>query len=238
MPKLNHIVLIHGASHGGFCWDHLAPLLRDMGYRVSAPDLPGLGNDQTPMKDVTLQSYVDRAVETVKAAGERVLLVGHSMGGAVVSGAAEAVPEHIGKLVSLAGLLLADGDTMEAIMRKYIPQLPEPGPSGAMDFDLLHSDGMFYNTCTPEVAQWSMTRLRPQPFAPFKTAVRLTPARFGSVPKTYIVCTKDQALPPACQNWLCERAPGVKRLEMATDHSPFYSDPKNLAAILDAEARR
>jgi pimeloyl-ACP methyl ester carboxylesterase len=237
LRRLNHIVLIHGASHGGYCWEDLAPALRNRGYRVSAPDLPGLGADQTPIEQITLQSYIDRAVESVQAAAEPVLLLGHSMGGAVVCGAAEAICEQIGKLVFLAGLVLQDGDTMEDVTRQFYPAFPEPAADGALDFDPSTAGATFYNTCSPETVSRAVTQLRRQAHAPFKTPLHLTAARFGKVPKTYIVCTRDQALPVATQNSFCLRTPGMKKREMDTDHSPFYCDPQGLAAIIDEEAR-
>ena len=72
---------------------------------------------------------------------------------------------------------------------------------------------------------------------PLADALHLTSSRWGSIPKTYIVCAQDRALPPGAQHWWCERAPEVKKRLMDTDHSPFYSDPEGLAAIIDEEAR-
>lgn len=57
------------------------------------------------------------------------------------------------------------------------------------------------------------------------------------MPKTHIVCAQDRALPPDNQHWYCERAAGVKKRIMDTDHSPFYSDPIGLAMIIKQEAR-
>ena len=53
-------ILIHGASHGGWCWDKIVPLLEGLGHTAIAPDLPGHGQDVTPAAEVTLESYVDR----------------------------------------------------------------------------------------------------------------------------------------------------------------------------------
>ncbi len=60
-------VLIHGAYHGGWCWDKVATLLEKEGHTVVAPDLPGSGKDNTPIPEITLQAYADRVCEVVKA---------------------------------------------------------------------------------------------------------------------------------------------------------------------------
>ena len=243
--RLNHIVLIHGASHGGYCWDLLTPLLRERGYGVSAPDLPGLGEDMTPASMIRLQSYIDRAVETVAAAGERVLLVGHSMGGTVCCGAGEAIAERIGRIVFVAGGLHADGEAVSDL-QTLIRDCADPSaidamqPStveGAIEFETKPNGEPFYNTCSPEIARMAMARLRPQPAIVFTEPLHLTAGRFGAIPKTYIVCTQDRAFSVGVQHILCERMPGVRKREMNTDHSPFYADPEALAAILDEEAR-
>lgn len=88
------IVLVHGGLHGGWCWEHVLPRLREAGFTASAPDLPGMGQDRTPLSNVTLASTADFLARHV---GERqnVLLVGHSMAGPAISECAERVPGHL-----------------------------------------------------------------------------------------------------------------------------------------------
>lgn len=240
---LRRIVLVHGAAHGAWCWESLVPLLEAKGYDVDTLDLPGLGEDRTPPRAVTLQSYIDRVVETVSAKPEPALLVGHSMGGAPISGAGEAIPERIGKLVYLAAFLPKDGESMLKMI-EVVTQFQEPSVVGAST----SSDGahvfppdaarqMFYNICAPDIADRAVARLRPQAEGPLADPLQLSPGRWGAIPKTYIVCLRDRALPTPAQHWSCERAPEVKKRVMDTDHSPFYSDPEGLANILDEEAR-
>ena len=53
-------VLIHGAWHGGWCWDKVVPLLKKKGHHTEVPDLPGHGKDNTPIREISLQAYTDR----------------------------------------------------------------------------------------------------------------------------------------------------------------------------------
>ncbi len=53
-------VLIHGSWHGGWSWEKVVPLLERAGHDVEAPDLPGHGNDETPISEISLQTYADR----------------------------------------------------------------------------------------------------------------------------------------------------------------------------------
>ena len=89
---LTAFVLVHGAWHGAWCWDELAPLL---GGHVEAVDLPGHGADTTPVAGCTLDAYVARVVEALERAPEPAVLVGHSLGGITVAQAAERRPDEV-----------------------------------------------------------------------------------------------------------------------------------------------
>lgn len=105
-------VLVHGGWNGGWCWEKVVPLLEEAGHRVEAPDLPGSGDDPTPIPEVSLRSYADRISGVLDAQPEPAVLVGHSSGGVVVSQAAEQRPEKVKLLVYLAAFLLRDGETL------------------------------------------------------------------------------------------------------------------------------
>ena len=105
-------VLIHGARHGGWCWNKVIPLLEKAGHKVMAPDLPGHGENKNTA--TTLQGYVDRVLEVLDRQPEPVILVGHSMGGMVISQAAEYRPDKIKKLVYVCAFLLRDGESLQS----------------------------------------------------------------------------------------------------------------------------
>jgi len=242
MRRLDRIVLVHGAGHGGWCWEQVVPLLEARRYQVNTLDLPGAGDDPTPQEEVTFAGYVRRVIEVVRSGPAPVLLLGHSMGGAPISQAAEEIPELIGKLVYLAAILLKDGESMNSVplggensaRRAIIPG----GTDAAHDFDRVIAAEVFYNTCHPALAASASRRLGLQAVAPLGQRLALSVDKWGKIPKTYIVCTHDQALPTPQQHWLCARMPEVKKLTMETDHSPFFSDPAGLAEIIDREARK
>ena len=70
---MSPFVLIHGAWHGGWCWDKTVPLLEKRGHTVLAPDLLGHGRDRTPLSMVSLSSYVDSVCRIVDALQEHSL---------------------------------------------------------------------------------------------------------------------------------------------------------------------
>lgn len=239
------IVLIHGAAHGAWCWERIVPLLEARGFNVDAVDLPGLGDDQTPAEHVTFDAYVRRVLEAVRARPEPVLLVGHSMGGGPISQAAENAAEQIEKLLYLTAVLPQNGETPGMMMElsarfrgRSAGTALRPGPAeGTLEFVPEMAAAVFYNQCDPETAASAARRLRPQATGPLQgMPITLTRERWGRIPKIYVLCTEDQALPPDLQRWLCARAAGVKVVERPWDHSPFYSDPRGLAELIAAEA--
>ena len=112
---MSTFVLIHGAWHGGWCWDELRPVLEVAGHTVATPDLPGHGDDTTPIAGVTLDAYAARVGAVIDAQSEPVILVGHSMGGQVITAAAELRPDRIRALVYLCAFLPGDGDALMAL---------------------------------------------------------------------------------------------------------------------------
>jgi pimeloyl-ACP methyl ester carboxylesterase len=108
-------VLVHGAWHGAWCWSKVVSLLEGAGHKAIALDLPGHGRDDTPIAQVTFEAYCDKVREIVEAQPESVILVGHSMGGRVVTQVAELRPDRIMTLVYIAAILLRHGEnTMPA----------------------------------------------------------------------------------------------------------------------------
>jgi pimeloyl-ACP methyl ester carboxylesterase len=238
------IVLVHGAGHGAWAWERLAPLLQAQGHTVQAPDLPGLGSDPTPPSAVTFQGYVDRVLEEVAQTPEPCILVGHSMGGAPVSQAAEAA-SAIRKLIYVSAVIPNNGQSMQDVLN-IMPLYDEPSArdcmrvsatGDALEFVPEVTKECFYNTCLPDIADHALERLRPQAAAPLSTPLRLSASRWGATLKTYVICTKDRVLPPRTQEWFCSRLVGVKRATIDTDHSPFLSNPEYLADIIDHETQ-
>lgn len=100
-------VLVHGASHGAWCWDLLVPQLKRLGHEAAPLDLPGAG--QRANETGTLSGYRDAVVEQL-AEGD--ILVGHSMGSAVAVVAADARPDLVRHITLLSGPLPVEGRSL------------------------------------------------------------------------------------------------------------------------------
>lgn len=229
-------VLVHGAWHGAWCWHRLTPLLEAGGARVVAPDLPGHGDDRTPAAEVTMEAYVDRVAEAVDACDGPVELVGHSMGGMVISAVAERIPERIAGLTYLCAFMPRDGDVLGALGAEdehaELNAAIRPGPEKGTLIVAPEVGPVFYDDCPEADAEDALARLVPQPIAPLQTPVHVSEANFGRVPRAYVLCTKDRAVSPRMQRVLIDRVPCEPVIELASNHSPFLSMPEALAGAL------
>ena len=105
-------VLVHGAFGGAWSWGEFVGELERAGHSVTAIDLPGSGEDQTPVEGVTLDACAARVCDTLAAEAQPAILVGHSMGGVVITQAAARCPERISLLVFVAAFMPRDGQSL------------------------------------------------------------------------------------------------------------------------------
>jgi pimeloyl-ACP methyl ester carboxylesterase len=230
-------VLIHGAWHGSWCWIKVANSLRKAGHRVITPDLPGHGDDKTPIAEVSLAAYADCVCEAVNQAEESVVLVGHSMGGIAITQAAENCPDNIRALVFLSAFLLPDGATLleTAASDTDVLVLPNLVMSDDQRYATVKDEVIaeaFYADCDASDVSWAKQQLLPEATAPFATPIRTTAGRFGRIPRIYISCTEDRAISPALQSRMIDNLGCQKVISMATSHSPFLSEPVALCEHL------
>ena len=239
---MSTFVLVHGGWSGGWTWEKVVPLLEEAGHKVETPDLPGNGDDQTPIPEISLQSYADRLSEVLDAQPDPVVLVGHSSGGQAISQAAEQRPDKIGTLVYLAAFLLRDGESVFSVGENdtkslIFPNLvmSEDGSSATIREDVIRE--ALLADCSDEDVERAKSMFVPQALAPAATPVFLTDENFGRVPRAYIETLQDRAVSPSFQKEMYERVPCQKVISMNTSHSPFFSAPEELAGHLDVLAR-
>jgi pimeloyl-ACP methyl ester carboxylesterase len=231
-------VLVHGACHGGWCWEKVVPLLQAKGHKTCAPDMPGLGADRTPPSSVTLSDNVDKVAKILDKYEEQPIVVGHALGGATLCQLGEARRRKIKALVFVCGLMPPSGKCArdmssldpDALFRRS-REISADGFTYTFARDKLPT--LFYSDVDAVDRYRAMERLRPQPITISTTPVTLTEERFGSVPRWYIECTHDNALKIEAQRKMVQLTP-CKVISMECGHTPFYSQPEELADHLDA----
>jgi pimeloyl-ACP methyl ester carboxylesterase len=212
-------VLVHGAHHGGWCWYKVAARLEAGGHRVHAPDLPGHGRKAAMTG--TMRNYIDDVTAILDAAAEPVVLVGHSMGGAVITGVGEERPENIARIVYLTAFMAQSGASMAGALSA------SAGPDGIIP--VRDASEVLYHDCPAEDAMLARLCLTPQAAETLVAPIHWTAQRWGSIPRTYISCARDRVFAVSEQRKRATIHPGSEWIELDAGHSPFFSMPEALA---------
>ncbi len=238
------IVLVHGAWGGAWIWGKVTEPLESMGHTVETLDLPGAGDDHTPLDQINLDLYAERICDVLGESPEQAVLVGHSMGGMAVTQAASRCPGRVASLIYVAAFLPGEGQSLVGLT-----ELPEgegdhvqktmvvSGEPPIAELSEENSIIAFYNLASPEVATWAAGMQRPQPATPMLDEAKLSPG-YESIPRSYIHCTKDQANMPALQRRMMKERNVSPVIEIETDHTPHLSAPDELVAAIDQLARQ
>jgi pimeloyl-ACP methyl ester carboxylesterase len=235
-------VFVSGAWHGAWCWERVVPLLERLGHRTITDDLPGMGADNTPLRDITLPLWARFIADIALAQDEPVVLVGHSRGGIVISQAAEYAPDAIATTVYVSGVLVPNGLRLADVIKRAVRATPisearhfsPDGVSMTLSSEVVAP--YFYNTSEPRWAERAALMLTPEPLSPSGAVLDLSEARYGRVPRAYIHCLQDHPLPIEFQRLMQDGQPCWRVASIDSDHSPFYSAPEQLAAELDTIA--
>ena len=233
---MSTFVLIHGGGHGGWCWDRLAPILRNAGHAVFTPTLKGVGERLTEASpDLDLDTHIDEVVRLIVRNDLRnAIVVGHSYGGMVITGVADRAPDRVGRLVYADAAIPEDGealvDTSPGLLRVAAHDLrivngvelalwPEKLPAA------------IYGLVRPEDVSFAESRLTPHPWKTMTQPLRLRdPAAVAAVPRAIVNCTGTLASRPAekLSRWLA----GDPVWEIDTGHDLMITEPQVLAEML------
>ena len=209
------IVLIHGAWHGGWCFDWVAEPLRARGHDVHTPDLPFTGQEDD-----------FAAARHLIAEHPGAVVLGHSYGGAVITAACSGLDvSHMVYLCAFVGEPADDvtpAGTTAALTAAIKPH------EGRLSVDPELGVDVFYQDCPAEAVARAQQNLRSMVMG------RLPPVEgepaWRSIPSTYVVCTEDNAIPPDDQRALARRCTNV--VEWQVSHSPFFARPGLMVDLL------
>ena len=222
MSKQANIMLVHGAWADGTCWSKVILLLQAKGYKVTAAQLPLTSlSDDVAVTRRLLSTFTEPTV-----------LVGHSYGGAVITGAATETPQ-VKALVYITAFGLDEGESLESLAS----QGPPPPGSAAIEPDAhgylwINRDKFhesFAGGATDSEASVMAAVQKPLSFASF--GGKETAPAWKVIPSWYLVCTEDKMIPPPAQQFMAERMKATVQ-SVASSHCPFVSHPEAVAEIM------
>ncbi|MFG3283227.1 alpha/beta hydrolase [Streptomyces sp. NPDC048111] len=221
------------------------------------PGQPGLLTEKSALATVTMDDSTQAVLDALRQARHhrRVVLVAHSAGGAPASLAAERAPELVDEIVYLSAFVPAarprffdylDAPEHSAARGRGL-NLGDPGELGAVRINPLSQDPAYveelrqthyHDTPPHRFDRWRRALTPDLPLAIPTTPVVVTPDRWGRVPRTFVRCADDRALPVAVQDLMiaeADRAMPANPFTVRTlpgSHSPFAARPHELAAAL------
>ena len=232
-------VLVHGAFHDSTAWSRVVERLQLAGHRALAVDLPGRPRNPLPFDQVTLQAHTDQVLALVGSESDPpVILVGHSLGGIVISAVAEIVPHRIKTLVYVAGYLPRSGQSGRKLSMEDTDSLWNDRnfviSADTRTATILREDAiaLLGEDLAPSDRQRLLDMLVPEPLLPIRTPVILSREQFGQVDKVYIKTLRDRTISPVLQDRMLARTHVRQVLTLDTGHSPYLSQPQALAQML------
>jgi pimeloyl-ACP methyl ester carboxylesterase len=241
--ELHTFVLVHPAWHGGWFWKKIVPLLRDKGHVVFTPTLTGLGErSHLAREDIGLETHVEDVVNVFTYEALRdVVLVGHSSSGAVITGAADRVPELVAAVVYLDAFVPENG---QSVLDLVTPERRQ----GFEAFVQAEGKGWFVPRFAPppwetivremwgvtddEDVRWMLERLRPTPFGHFRDPVRRTNPAAEKLPRTYVRCPQFPNPRFDAHAAMAQRTPHWTYRELAASHHAAVTVPDQVAELL------
>jgi pimeloyl-ACP methyl ester carboxylesterase len=229
-------VLVHGGGHGGWCYAKVKRLLETAGHEVFAPSLTGLAERARALSpDVDLDYHVDDVVQLLHYWDLRdVILVGHSYGGMVITGAGDRAADRVGKLVYLDA---ANPRHNQSLVDIAGPIIEVTRPMGAtidgVELVLLPGPGAagFYGVDDPDDQAWADARLTGHPWKCFEQPLRLANEEaLWAIPQFHIVCESTIA---TRDRTMIEMARTEGRLwQIDTGHDLMITEPSFVAGAL------
>lgn len=234
--------LIHGAWHWGGCFQKVADELASAGHPVATPDLASHGYNATPWQAVdSMATYTAPVRALLAQVPEPVILVGHSLGGSVLSYLAATMPEKIRALVYLAAFMTPAGKTTNEYSRMaaedpscagFLQLLSPTADKAGLALDLsrpelLHS--ALYADCSAHDVAVSRRNVIP---ITSRVPIFHPSEALSAHERHYIICTQDQVVPPFLQRRMVADSPGTVAHELASGHFLFFSMPEALAEVL------
>jgi pimeloyl-ACP methyl ester carboxylesterase len=225
------VVLIHGGQVGSWVWDSVRSQLKGPSVAVNLPGHDGSGGS---LKGLRVSQCVDAVLREIPSSG-RIILVGHSLGGAVALAVASRISDRIARLVLIAAMVPKPGEPMISsfpfgmrlmsnIVLRLIPEFAEL-PAVIKNKNL--------NGMSPAAADLVAAK-----FSKESSSLMLDRVDWkldSRVPVTYVRCMRDRgALSPTYQEQLAARLPGANVIAIDACHYAMIEKPTEVAAVLNS----
>lgn len=235
---MKNYVLVHGGWEGSFFWKKIKDALIEKGHKVKLVDLPGSYGNEQSIDKVTLENYVTETLKVINEFNEKVILVGHSLAGIIISDVAEKISKKIEKLIYVTAPLLKNGESLLELMQSDLQgqMLPRVVFSEDMSYGTVDEDTwreVAFHDVEEEVILDVLPKMADkQATEPFMTKSKLSEENFGSVPKIYVRTINDRAMSIGIQDQMIKNWKVDEVRSLVSGHFPTFSVPNELLKAL------
>lgn len=232
---MSDFLLIHGGSHGAWCWEGVIRELGRLGHVGHALDLPGGGHDPTPRASVTFNAYVTAVNDFIETEGlHDFVLVGHSLAGVLLPDIVAGNRDRVREVVFIAAYVLDWGErVIDLVAPTRIPEyyrLAEESSEHSLMLSYHTACQRFFSDLGDTAARTAYAKLTPQPFAPYLEPAQHEASSISSISR-YIICRHDQNLSiDECLRFAEKLGGAVQEIEAG--HDVMLSKPAELVALL------
>jgi pimeloyl-ACP methyl ester carboxylesterase len=227
-----HFVLIHGAWHGGWCWEGVIRVLEKAGNTAESPTLPG-HHPEDDRSQVTFSSYVEKIVKVIERQPKPVILVGHSSAGFLLQSAAPRVADKVERLVFHNACILPDRMCQFDLVPPEIAQSMIAAANASPDKSVPVNEDMVRHALmageSTDLQDALLRRLVPQPLVLFTTKVDTKAFNPLNIPRTVLLCKDDSVLPAEAYLSMARTLGTFDLIEIEGGHETLWTKPDVVA---------
>lgn len=230
-----HFVLIHGAWHGGWCWDGVIAGLENAGHTAEAPTMPG-HRAEDDRSNIVFDNYVDKIVSVLEGQTAPVVLVGHSSAGFLMQASAPKIPDKIERLIFHNAFILPDGKSQFDLVPPEVAEGMTAAANASPDNCVPIMEDFVRDTLMEgepnEMKDALIGKLVPQPIAIFTTPVHTADFDKLNIPKSVVFCKGDISLPPGAYLGMAQGLGEYNLIEIEGGHETLFTNPRIIAESL------
>jgi pimeloyl-ACP methyl ester carboxylesterase len=223
-----HFVLLHGAWHGGWCWEGVIKELEKRGHTAEAPTMPG-HNPDDDRANIQFEDYVNKILAVLNRQETPCVLVGHSSAGFLMQAAAPGTSEKIERLIFLNAFILPDGkcqfDLVPPEASEGMTAAANVSPDNCVPIIEDFVRNQLMGGESEEMQDALISRLVPQPIAIFTTPVSTQEFENLTIPRAVVFCKDDASLPPGAYLGMARGLGDYKLVEVTGSHEALFTSP-------------
>ncbi|KAL1333071.1 hypothetical protein HN51_061825 [Arachis hypogaea] len=251
---IKHFILVHGACHGAWCWYKIKPLLESSGHKVTVLDLAASGTNLKKIEDVdTFSQYSEPLLEVMESLppNEKVVLVGHSLGGLNIALAMEKFPTKVAVGVFLTAFVPDTQHKPSYVIEKCVEGIPasdfsdttfsQCGNKTSMLFGPNFLSTKVYQHCSSEDFELIKCLIRPSSLfiEDLSQEKNFSKEGYGSISRAFVVCTEDLTISLEYQRLMIQNSGINDVMEInGADHMAMLCKPQELSDCLQQIAAK